>query len=321
MKTCERCHAEVTAEGPVCPSCGQPLVTPAFSHEDTDAELARANLSRLRGDLAEAERICLEVLRRFPNERAAGILLGQVLLAAGRAEEARHWFELVREDDPANREAMAGLKAIADAPRTIVAGSAATRVWVYVLLITVLGSAGIAIYRANSSVAALPNEQVPIVGEHKLDLPAAPKTTYEQKLARRLLDRRPEIKEALNPFTMDWPKQTLGVPLKASRARNVREMLEWTIGIAQSLFGLDDQLGHVRVSVTEGKDSAVFTATYNRDVSTVDLTKATDQELLAVTHEAIWDPRFELPPANSPPSDQSSPGTGSGPADPPTNPH
>jgi len=48
------------------------------SDAQAGAELARANLLRLRGDYLAAEAECLKVLRQFPNNAGAHTLLGEI---------------------------------------------------------------------------------------------------------------------------------------------------------------------------------------------------------------------------------------------------
>jgi hypothetical protein len=93
-----------------CGECGAPAGQHA-PEEGSDVivypDLARANLHRLRGDVGEAEKICLSILKRFPNNPGAHVLLGDLHADAGRLDQARQWFEIATDLMPENR-ALAG---------------------------------------------------------------------------------------------------------------------------------------------------------------------------------------------------------------------
>ena len=67
-----------------------------------DADLARANLMRVRADYVEAERICIQILKSYPKSAATHSLLGDIHADRGHLEQAAHWYELSLDLDPSS---------------------------------------------------------------------------------------------------------------------------------------------------------------------------------------------------------------------------
>jgi tetratricopeptide (TPR) repeat protein len=65
-----------------------------------DADLAKANLLRLRAEYRKAEEICLNILKSYPNSAATHTLLGDIASDQGRLEQAAEWYELSLDLDP-----------------------------------------------------------------------------------------------------------------------------------------------------------------------------------------------------------------------------
>ena len=82
--------------------------------------LSRANLLRMRGRWTEAADACVEVLRLDPSNRSAHSLLGDIYQDQGRPDEARHWYQLALEINPASEADRAKL---ARAEEALEAGS------------------------------------------------------------------------------------------------------------------------------------------------------------------------------------------------------
>jgi len=78
-------------------------------------EIARSNLLRLRGDVAEAEKVCLGVLKRFPNNPAAHGMMGDLSFETGRLDEARRWYEMALDLTPNDEGFRRKVKAVAEA--------------------------------------------------------------------------------------------------------------------------------------------------------------------------------------------------------------
>lgn len=88
-----------------CPECGAPtqsdkpfLAADAPAHRD----LSEANLLRVRGEIEQAERKCLSILRKFPNDPGAHTLLGDIHFDRGDWPRAIEWYELALELNPGN---------------------------------------------------------------------------------------------------------------------------------------------------------------------------------------------------------------------------
>ena len=65
-----------------------------------DADLAKANLMRMRNDFRKAEEICINILRTYQKSAATHTLLGDIYSDQGRLEQAAHWYELSLDLDP-----------------------------------------------------------------------------------------------------------------------------------------------------------------------------------------------------------------------------
>jgi len=105
----------VPATEAFCPECGA-----AMSHDqgsegsDTAVypELARANLLRMRGDYKAAEQQCLAILRRYPNNATANILLGDICAEKGDLDQSMQWYEMALDLAPESQAAQHKLEAV-----------------------------------------------------------------------------------------------------------------------------------------------------------------------------------------------------------------
>src|SRR5947209_13813277 len=95
---CSQCGERLAAPGAPCRGCA----AGAGRGGDPGPMLARANLFRMRGQWAEAADLCVEVLRADPTNANAHSLLGDIYQDQGSAEEARHWYHLALELNPAS---------------------------------------------------------------------------------------------------------------------------------------------------------------------------------------------------------------------------
>ena len=94
---CPQCRSPLNGNG-VCSRC-----SPARAAADeAGPALARANLLRIRGRWSEAAEQCAAILRAHPRCAAAHSLMGDVYQDQGRLEDARRWYYLALQIDPAS---------------------------------------------------------------------------------------------------------------------------------------------------------------------------------------------------------------------------
>jgi len=117
MKLCDKCFFVLESDWTFCKECGAPIgeANSTDSDEIVYPEIARCNLLRLRGDLAEAEKVCLGVLKRFPNNPAAHGMMGDLSFEGGQLEEARRWYEMALDLTPNDEALRRKAKAVAEA--------------------------------------------------------------------------------------------------------------------------------------------------------------------------------------------------------------
>ena len=117
MKLCDKCFSMLEPKAAFCDECGAP-VSEDISKEGSDAvvypEIARANLFRMRGEMAEAERICLAILKRFPNNPSTHVLLGDINNESVNLEQAKQWYEMALDLTPDNRGVARKLQVVND---------------------------------------------------------------------------------------------------------------------------------------------------------------------------------------------------------------
>jgi len=128
------------------------------SDAQAGAELARANLLRLRGDYLAAEAECLKVLRQFPNNAGAHTLLGEICAEKGDLEQSLQWYELsldlaedhtVRERANTIRSRMQDReRAVASKEMGVPADRARKNGYLAFMLVVILITVGFACYSA-----------------------------------------------------------------------------------------------------------------------------------------------------------------------------
>jgi hypothetical protein len=72
--------------------------------DSVHADLAKANLLRLRGDFAEAERLCVHALETMPESAAAHTLLGDIALSQDQSGQAVEHYEISLQLDSSSTE-------------------------------------------------------------------------------------------------------------------------------------------------------------------------------------------------------------------------
>ena len=114
MKLCDKCFSVMKPDSTFCEECGAPFGENPGSDSIVYPEIARANLLRLKGSLAEAETVCLGVLKRFPNNPAANGMMGDLCFEAGKLENAKQWYEMALELTPKDEGLRRKLKAVGE---------------------------------------------------------------------------------------------------------------------------------------------------------------------------------------------------------------
>ncbi len=79
--------------------------------EESQRELAGANLARMRGDYQAATTQCLSLLHRKPDQMDAHTLLGDIYAEQGDIEQASQWYELALDLNAASVPDQLKLKA------------------------------------------------------------------------------------------------------------------------------------------------------------------------------------------------------------------
>ncbi|MBS1707791.1 MAG: tetratricopeptide repeat protein [Armatimonadetes bacterium] len=105
----------MAAASTFCPECGAGLKEGSEgSDEAVYQELTQANLARTRGKPEEGVEICLGVLRRYPNNASAHILLGDIYADANDLPKAAEWYEMAVDLAPDSAPAKEKLQRVRD---------------------------------------------------------------------------------------------------------------------------------------------------------------------------------------------------------------
>jgi len=80
--------------------------------EPLHADLARANLLRMRGEFDAAKQLCQDVIQREPRCAPAYTLLGDIAFDRGSLEEASHFYDLSLEIEPSGTHERTRLEVI-----------------------------------------------------------------------------------------------------------------------------------------------------------------------------------------------------------------
>lgn len=100
MQVCPKCFAKNDADAMHCMECGTSFLPDSDADSEIYLELSQANLHRTRGEHAEAIEACLSILRRFPSNFSAHILLGELHTEMGDFDQAIQWFEMAKDLHP-----------------------------------------------------------------------------------------------------------------------------------------------------------------------------------------------------------------------------
>jgi len=113
LTLCSKCFAEIEPNALYCPECGA-AQTDEPTTEGSDLvvypDIARANLLRMKGDTTAAEKICINILRRYPNNATAHVLLGDIYSDKGDLRQALQWYEMATDLSPENPSLVAKIE-------------------------------------------------------------------------------------------------------------------------------------------------------------------------------------------------------------------
>lgn len=209
---------------------------------DLDALLTEANLMRLRGQHAEAERIVSQLLQERPHHTDGNVLMGDLALEQGRSDEAVLWYgNAVDHGAGANaqRKLMELRRSMeVDQARQMEArvaspaGWLAALPWVVLLAFALLGLAAILAMRPAAIRASIPQAvTVPVtVPGAKLENRVAESNprevekivevpvigiTREEVLIRQALEGDAMLKSALRGVVYDAPSGLATITLEA----------------------------------------------------------------------------------------------------------
>lgn len=113
---CAKCQTDVSDDSRYCSVCGASMrgavAVAEMPDPRTEAQLAEANLLRMRARWPEAEARCIDILRADPNNVHAHSLLGDIYRDQGRNEEAAQWYRLALDLNPSSAADIAKLSQI-----------------------------------------------------------------------------------------------------------------------------------------------------------------------------------------------------------------
>lgn len=261
MRICDKCMAEVGPDRKHCPECGAPLDDSFEAVEHADREvypvLARANLLRMRGEVQQAEKACLEILRRYPNHATANALMGEILLDQGKEEDARQWFLSTLEIDPSNTQARARLEHLAR--RTTPAASNAPpetggRVgpWMWGLFLLVAATVAAAGFIAGRRMAEAPAEPDPDFVQRRLEYqspPRAQQSAREAEVLRRIGATDSVVASRVAGLSFDPRTSETTLTLMADPPLTRGSVASLAVKAAAAVFQSDESTLSVRVLV------------------------------------------------------------------------
>jgi hypothetical protein len=91
---------EAQAQGPTILSTAEGLSLAQNVAMIVQTELSKANFLRMRQQFREAEELCLVVLRTYPQNVEAHVLLGDIFADQGQFEHANQWYSLALDLQP-----------------------------------------------------------------------------------------------------------------------------------------------------------------------------------------------------------------------------
>lgn len=275
---CEKCFAVVAKTAEFCPECGAPMQAGASvnsSDSEVHAELAQANLHRMRGEYKQAEDLCLGILRRFPNNASANTLLGDIASARGELEQAAEWYELALDivpDSAEDRQKLEQVKAqIAQKQRVqavtqveVASGVPTKRspipaIAAGVLLAMVAGAAGFAAFGPKNTAADKPKETNPLElkdtpKEPPIKTPSEPEKANpvadHEALSNRIADGAQVDRSKLVAFSVDVKDKSIRIGF--NKGENEDDNRVSVARLIHAAFGQANDAPQVHVEVLSG---------------------------------------------------------------------
>ncbi len=121
------------------------------------ADLARVNLLRIRGDMSSSKTLCLSILKRFPESVDAHVMMGDLHAEQGELAPAAEWYSLALDLDrnaPGVQVKLSRARAAldisnqADRSRTMIMSGRRVSPWLYVAAIASILAVGSIAYIA-----------------------------------------------------------------------------------------------------------------------------------------------------------------------------
>lgn len=310
MRICDKCMAEVGPDRKHCPECGAPLDDSFEAVEGADREvyplLARANLMRMRGDAKQAEKVCLEILRRYPNHATANALMGDILLDQGKEEDARQWFLSTLEIDPANSQAKARLQHLAERPivaPTSAPAEAGGRLgpWVWGLFLLVAATVAVAGFIAGRRMAEAPPEPDPDFVQRRLEYqgpPVAQQTAREVEVLRRIGATAAAVASRVVGLSFDPRTAETTLTLRAEPPLTRASVAALAVQAAVAVFQSDGDTVSARVIVlgpVNGQTETLLTADVRRNALQLPA-NPNEADLMTVLERPWWHSSLQPPP-------------------------
>jgi len=154
------------------------------------AELARVNLLRIRGDISSSKALCLSILKRFPESVDAHVMMGDLHSEQGDLPPAAEWYALALDLDrnapgvqvKLNRvQAALDISGQANKSRAMIIAGRQVSPWLYVAVAASVIAIGSIAYIAGLKSPADKSAQIKPGITEKIVSPMSPTTSTPRK--------------------------------------------------------------------------------------------------------------------------------------------
>lgn len=162
------------------------------------ADLARVNLLRIRGDISSSKTLCLSILKRFPESVDAHVMMGDLHAEQGELAPASEWYSLALDLDrnapgvqvKLNRaQAALDISNQADKSRAMIMSGRRVSPWLYVAAIASILAVGSIAYIAGmkspSEKAALTKAPISEKIVSPISEPQTPRPDFSDNAVRQ----------------------------------------------------------------------------------------------------------------------------------------